>query len=109
MAGIASTSVASTVSIAESSTQGIIFNVICPLANIEYQQILPTNTKGFVLKSRLDGELKIAYFSGDSGLLYFTVPSGTAYFDENFYTTQVLYFQSNIFNDIIEIIAYKKY
>lgn len=84
-----------------------IFNLQIANANQEYNQVLPANTKSFLLKSRNKGILKIAYSSGETVTgNYITIPMGANFKDLNFYSSVTIYVQSNKPGDIIEIIAY---
>ena len=87
-------------------TTTVILNVPVALAGTEISQALPANTKGFVLRSRGNSRLQIAFSSGQSGTNYFTVPNGASYEDKNFYSSQTLYFQSSKAGETVEIIAY---
>lgn len=88
------------------NTTTTILNVSVPLAGTEVSQLLPANTKGFVLRARGKGKLQIAFASGQSGTTFLTVPPGANYKDENFYSSQTLYFQSSKAGETVEIIAY---
>lgn len=90
----------------DQNTTVTIFNVALGPVNTEQSQALPANTKSFLLKSRGNSEVKLAYSLGGSGTTYVTVPRASVYKDENFYTSQTIYFQSPQTGDTIEIIAY---
>ncbi len=106
MSSIGSTSVVSSVSVTPSSTGCQIFNVSLPLANAEYSQALPSNTKGFELRVRELENLKISFAPGDSGTTYWSVRAGTVYTNDNFFTSQTIYFQSPTAGVTLELVAY---
>ena len=87
------------------STTTTIFNKSVPVPNTEVSQVLPANTKEFLVKSRLGGTIKLAYSSGDTGVLYLTIPSGTAYSDKNFYAAVTVYLQSSKV-DVVELVCF---
>ena len=83
-----------------------IYNITIAAADTEQSQALPANTKRFIIRARGNGRVQIAYTSGDSGTLYMTLRPGAVFEDENFYTGQTLYFQSNKVGETVEITAY---
>ena len=83
-----------------------LYNVTVATANSEESQVLPANTKYFIIRSRNKGKLRLAYTSGGTSTNYMTIPTGTSFDDMNFYTSIELFFQSNKPGDVIEIIAY---
>lgn len=87
-------------------TTATIFNVTMALANTEYSQALPSDTKGFVLKSRNASKIKLAYTMGGTSSDYLTINSGFNFSDNNFYSSQTIYFMSSVAGDILEIVAY---
>lgn len=89
-----------------SPTTATIYNITITLANTEQSQVLPANTKKFIIKTRGNGKLQLAYNLGDSGTIYLTVPPGSSYEDINLYTAQTLYFQSPKVGEIVELIAF---
>lgn len=110
MASIGSTAIPSSINanISDSNTQVTIYNVTTTLADTEYSQSLPSDTKGFLLRSRNLATTKIAYASGGTGSDYLTVLPGNVYEDKYFYSSQTLYFRSSVAGAIIEIVAYSK-
>lgn len=92
--------------VSSADTTPAIFNVSAAVAGTEYSQVLPANSKKFVLKSREKATIKLSYTNGTSGTNYITIPPGAVFEDNNFYLAQTLYFQSNKNGDTIEIIAY---
>jgi len=89
------------------NTTPTIFNIACASNAVEYSQVLPANTKKFVLKARNSSSVKIAYTVGDTSILYFTLNSGFAFTDDNSYSGVTIYFTCSKNNEIIEIIAYQ--
>ena len=86
------------------STTATIFNVSCPLADTEYSQALPANTKGFTIQARKNSSIKFAY--SPSATNYLTISVGVNYSDENFYVSQTLYFKNSKADEVIEIVAF---
>ena len=87
-------------------TTPIIYNITLGAINTEQSQALPTNCKGFTIKSREAAELKLAYAENDSGSNYITIKRRAFFKDENFYENQTIYFQSPQTGDVVEIVAY---
>ena len=82
------------------------FNVTILVANTEQSQALPSNTKGYIIKTRGSASLKLTHVSGQSGTNFITVPPRAVYTDDNFYTSDTLYFQSPTAGDVVEIVAF---
>lgn len=77
-------------------------NVQANSSGTEYSVSFPNDLKSFFIKARL-GQLKVAYVSGDTGIEYFTVRKGGIYEASDLQVSGlVLYFQSNVDNDVIE-------
>ena len=89
-----------------SSTTTTIFNIALGPVDTEQSQVLPTNTKGFTIKTRGNAELKLAYSMGDSGTLFITLKKNAVWTDTNLYASQTLYFQSPQTGDTVEIVAH---
>lgn len=87
-------------------TDVTIFNVSAPTANTEVSQALPAGTKRFILRARNRSQLQISYTSGQTGSLYMTIRPGAVFEDQNFYSTQTIYFQCSEPGETVEIIAY---
>lgn len=87
-------------------TVATIYNLSIINSNQEYSQVLPTNTKSFLLRSRNNGKLRLAYNAGGTNLDYLTIPIGANFKDTNFYTSIEIFVQSTKPGDIIEIVAY---
>jgi len=82
------------------------FNIPLGLANTEQSQALPANTKKYVIKSRNNAVLKIANTVTESGTLYTELKANAVLTDDQFYSSQTIYFQSPSTGDTVEIIAY---
>ena len=87
-----------------SATTATIFNVIT-VATTETSQVLPANTKEFIMRSRGGSPIQLAYSSGDTGTLFFTIKGKAVYTDSNFYSSQTVFFQTSG-ADVVEIIAF---
>lgn len=73
-------------------------------ANDEVSFSLPANTKGFLVRSRNKGTVKLAYVLGETtGNDYLTIPVGSSYKNSQFYSNQTIYIASNKAGDVIEI------
>lgn len=106
MAGVGSTSAVSNVTVNQSNTTVEIVNQTLATANTEYSKVLPANCKKFMIKPRTDCVLRIAYASGETNVSYITLKFGAVYVDDNFYTNQTIYVQSNVGATVLEIISY---
>lgn len=91
---------------AATSTNPVIINLNIINQGTEYSQALPANTKSFLIRSRNQGRLRLAYSSGGTNADYLTIPTGSSYKDANYYTSVTLYVQSTKPGDVIEIVAY---
>lgn len=91
---------------ASAATTATFFNIALGVVNTEQNQVLPTNTKEFIIKSRANSVLKLAYTTGESGTKFITIPKGGVYTDSNLYTTLTIYFQSPQTSDTVEIVAF---
>lgn len=89
-----------------SDTTATIYNVSAVTSGTEYSQALPANTKGFIIRSRGKSKIQLAYTSGASGTTFITIPGAASFEDENFYTSQTLYFQCDNNNETVEILAF---
>ena len=89
-----------------SNTAATIFNVTLGPVSTEQSQALPLNTKEFIIKTRGNSELKLAYTALQSGTLFVTIHKNAAFTDDNFYAALTLYFQSPQTGDVVEIVAY---
>lgn len=89
------------------ASQGRVYNVAMTNADTEYSFAIPDGSKGYELKSRNGGLLKLAFASGQSGSVYVEVPSGTSYDKGQLNTLGLaLYFQSPQAAEVAQIIVY---
>lgn len=102
MASSSSTSVSI---IAPQNTTVTIYNVSVTSVNTEITHALPANCRGFILRGRSGMTIKLTYTAGESGTKYLTINPGCVYEDNHFYTSQSIYFRSNVVG-IIEILAF---
>lgn len=87
------------------NTTASVSNFSVPLANTEYSFALPSNCKGFTLKSRNVAKINFGYASGVLAL-YFSIPAGGVYCDNNFYSSQTIYFSSSTAGNVLEIVTF---
>jgi hypothetical protein len=83
-------------------TVPFIFNVPVT-AGTEFSQALPADTKGFTLKCRGNSSVIFSYVTAPT--TYVTIPIGGSFTDDNFYTSQTIYFKCSK-ADTVEITAY---
>lgn len=95
----------SSAQITQSNTTTTITNYTAVSANTEYSIALPSSTKTFVLRSRGLGQIILAFNSGETATKFITIPGGSSYKDENFYTSQTIYFQTTVAGDTIELLT----
>lgn len=84
-----------------------IINLNMGLANTELSQILPNNTKKFLIRSRVKSILKLAYEVNDTNTgPWITIPKGANYTEENLNLSSslTLYIQSNTPSHMVEIV-----
>lgn len=86
-------------------TAATFFNVSVAVPNSETSQALPSDTKGFIIKTRGSSSLKLSYTVAESGTKFVTISRSAVYNDPNKYTSLTLYFQTSAV-DVVEIIAY---
>lgn len=88
------------------STTPAVYNVTCTNADTEYSQALPSNCKSFIigLKSKLDNVTWVLKFA--AGGTEFSLNGTESYSQDNvLFSSQTLYFESNVAGEIIQIIA----
>ena len=86
-----------------------IYNLTLTTANTEYSQELPKRTVKIQVQSRNDNDMKISFVSGESGSKYFTIKGGQVYFDSEIFRpdgSYTLYVQSDVANEVAEILAW---
>lgn len=79
---------------------------ISTINGIEGNYTLPSDTKQFLLKSRLKATITLSYVSGESDVKYLTIHPGSFYEVKDIQTGIALYFKTNK-DDIIEIVSWK--
>ncbi|MFA5128554.1 MAG: hypothetical protein WC445_01155 [Patescibacteria group bacterium] len=82
-----------------------LYNKTLTLADTEYSQALPTDTRKVLISERSGGaDLKLAYVSGESGTKFITIRAGSSKYLEGVYLSGVtLYMQSPTAGAVIEI------
>jgi len=83
-----------------------IYNVTMVAGNTEYSLAMPSNAKGFIIKTRTGADtLKLALKPTESGTNYITVPVGsTLELVEGYLSGKTIYFQSAT-PDVVEVIV----
>lgn len=85
-----------------------ILNKAMATAGTEYSQAIPDNCKKLLLRSRLNGNLKLAFVAGETATLYITIPAGFPYqMDMSWLLGQTVYVVSDQNNDVLEMICWK--
>ena len=84
-----------------------VYNLTLTLANTEYSQALPANTRDFRFRCRTAYDVRYAWVTGKvaaSTAPYLTLPSGFDYYsDGNNLSTKTLYFASSQAGVVIEM------
>lgn len=89
------------------ATSRTIYNVTMTLANTEYNQALPANTKKLTIKCRGLYNIKLAFILNQSGVTYLTIPAGMAYSEDLIRPISLtLYFQCPAAAQVAEIVAW---
>jgi hypothetical protein len=85
-----------------------IINKALTLANTEYSQALPNDSKKILVASRSFGNLKFAFVSGESATNYISVKAGSSgvWIDAILIYGQTLYIQSDVAGDVAEILIF---
>lgn len=83
-----------------------ILNVEIPDADTEYEIDLPEDCKMFVLRARKISRLRLAYAAGDTDTAWVTIPRGGYWVEEKRLMGKNVYIQSNIGDNLIEVVAY---
>lgn len=87
-----------------------IFNVTMTLANTEYSQPLPANTRAIEFHTQAESAFRFAWITGKVAAPtapYYSVLSGARYWKDHIHFNDVtLYFASSNAGKIIEIIAW---
>ena len=91
------------------ATTPVIYNVTMTLADTEYSQALPANTKKFLIHTRDGTTFRIAFVTGKVATPtepYFTIAANDAYYEDGIKATPTLYFGCASAGKIVEIIAW---
>ena len=85
-----------------------IYNVISPATpNTEFSQALSLNTKQFIIRTRGNGTLKIAFNNGESGTNYVTLQKHAVLSQGDLDLTGItLYMQCDKISETIEILEW---
>lgn len=97
--------------VADESAAGIpttpqILNFPIALANTEEEITLPVGTKSFFLKARKISRLRLAFAAGETMVSWTSIPLGAVYTEPNKIAGNKIYVQSDIANNLIEIVCY---
>jgi hypothetical protein len=84
----------------------VISNVSIPLQNVEIEIDLPEDCKYFILKARKSSRLRLSYVAGGTNIEWMTIPRGGYWIEEKRLQGKNVYIQSNIDDNLIEVIAY---
>ena len=87
-------------------TNPTIYNLEMDLANTEYSQALPSDTKSFMVKFREPTKALLRYQSGSSE--YLTIPTGTIYKEERISgsTAVTIYLETTKPSMVAEIVVW---
>lgn len=107
-AKVGSVDIASTTPIIQPAGTPTIYNVTCTLANTEYSQALPANTKRFTVMNKGNNAAttwKMYFASAAAATMDF--PGNMGYSEEKLLlAAQTLYFKSSNAGDVIQILAW---
>lgn len=88
------------------ATNPTIINISVPSSNTELSYSLPTDTKRFIMRSRIGSKIQLSYISGESNVEFITINAGCVYEETGIITNSTLYFQTNKSSDTIEILSW---
>ncbi len=89
------------------ATSPLVYNVAMTLADTEYSQALPANTRKFLIRCRGAYPINVCALPLGSDTLFITLPSGAAYWEDVIQITGfTLYFQCPTAAQVCEIIAW---
>ena len=91
------------------TTLPTVFNKAVPTDATEESQVLPTNTSGYIVRTRGRSELQLAWVSTESATKYVTIRGNAVFEDKNFYSSAItLFFQTAAGSaaDTVEIVAF---
>lgn len=97
--------------VADESASGTPFTPVVNSHNIvnaatEYALALPVGTKSFILRARKTSRLRLAFNPGETNTNWVTIPLGGYWIESKRLSGSSVYIQSNIANNIIEVISY---
>ena len=91
----------------DESTTPTVYNTTLTLADTEYSQALPANTKDFRFRCRTLYDVRFAWVTGKVATPtapYLTLPAGSDYYsDQNSLSSQTLYFASSQAGVVVEM------
>lgn len=90
----------------ESSSNPVVYNVTCTLANTEYSQVLNTSAKKFLIRVRGNAVMRLAFDSGGTVVSWITIPFGCSYIEEALLFSGTLYFQTSKPAQVVEILEW---
>ena len=89
----------------QGATEALITNLNLTVSGNEYSHSLQSSLKTIEIKSRTNGELKIAFIIGDTAFNYYTIPPRCTFTLSGIsFTGKTLYIQSSANNDVAEIL-----
>jgi hypothetical protein len=89
------------------ATNPNVFNFLATSINVEYQLVIPDDTKRYIFKTREKAKVQIAFEPGESNTNYFTLKPGVSHSEENIKTTsKVIYFRVAKPNTTIEFMSW---
>jgi hypothetical protein len=90
----------------ETPTQPTIYNLSCPLADTEYEQVLDANTKSLLIRARNSCEIKLGFESSLSTPEYLTIPRGTGLSIESINFSGSIFVRCSKNDSLIEILQW---
>lgn len=84
----------------------VISNIPIPLQDTEVEIDLPEDCKYFILKARKSSRLRLSYVAGGTDIEWVTIPRGGYWIEEKRLQGKNVYIQSNIDDNLIEVVAY---
>lgn len=88
-------------------TTPTIFNVTATLANTEYSQALPSDTKKLLLRCRGLSRIQFSFASGGTNTNYITIRPGTVYSVEGLsLSSSTIYFETSLAGQVVEILTW---
>lgn len=95
----------------ESASTPTIYNVTMTLANTEYSQVAPANTKKITIQTRDGTAFRLAFETGKVATPtapYYSIKVGDVYYDDQIHIGAItIYFACSIAGKVIEMIAWR--